>query len=110
MYHAIGCFRQLRRLSLTLVTKPTGIGSVWSRLAPDGFDPFAPDNQDADLVKPFVYPENPHLTIDDDFIQSYTPTELDMPPYRNGHVLETMVNSALDARLARSIFHFSLSL
>ncbi|KAK4212640.1 hypothetical protein QBC37DRAFT_317783 [Rhypophila decipiens] len=71
IYHAIACFRQLLRLSLTLDASPPPLVRVDDRM---------------------------------DFLQSCTPRSCDMLPYRNGHILEIMVNNALDRKLACSIF------
>ncbi|KAK4098412.1 hypothetical protein N658DRAFT_561109 [Parathielavia hyrcaniae] len=81
-YIALGAsFPRLTRLSLTLdASPPAGI----SLGVPPGDGPTMPD---------------PHEEADA-FDDQYTA----MRPYTNGHVMDVMVNSALDAKLARRVF------
>jgi hypothetical protein len=80
-YKALGAsFPRLKRVALTLDASPPGVvwppRVVWSM--------------------PVPRPEN---TID-----SFENHYCRVRPYTNGHVMDVMVNSALDARLARQIF------
>lgn len=80
-YKALGAsFPRLKRLALTMDASPPG--AVWP--PPDVWS------------RPVPRPEN----TTDSFENHYTPVR----PYTNGHVMDVMVNSALDARLARQIF------
>ncbi|RKU46595.1 hypothetical protein DL546_006004 [Coniochaeta pulveracea] len=80
-YKALGAsFPRLKRLSLTLDASPPGV--VWPR-------PVV-------WSSPVPRPENSTDSFENHYCR--------VRPYTNGHIMDVMVNSALDGRLARQIF------
>lgn len=82
LYRALGRFPRLRRLALTLDASPP----PWFPAAPP-----AVERQDTAVDSSF-----------DEFDRRYLSG--DLYPYRNGHIRDVLINTAVDETLARAIF------
>lgn len=87
-YRAIGRLRRLRNLTLHLDAAPPGLDSTVEYFDPNG-----------ELIS--------HGTAIEPWFDAKDARTVNGPlrPYRQGHVYDALVNSAIDSGLARSIFH-----